>query len=47
MRCLGKVTDLWPNEKPDVHSAGAKRAILHPAGSWCNDIRNLEISVLA
>ena len=26
-RCPGKVTDLWPMIKPDVHSAGAKREI--------------------
>ena len=37
---------LWPMIKPNGHSAGAKRVELHPSGSWCNDIRNVEISVL-
>ena len=32
--------------KPDGHSAGVKRVKLHPSGSWCNDIRNVEFSVL-
>ena len=36
----------WPMIKPNGHSAGAKRVELHPSGSWCNDIRNVEISVL-
>ena len=30
----------------DGHAAGVKRVELHPSGSWCNDIRNVEISVL-
>ena len=37
---------LWPMIKPDSHAAGVKRVELHPSGSWCNDIRNVEISVL-
>ena len=37
---------LWPMRKPDGHSAGPKRVELHPSGSWCNDIRNVEISFL-
>ena len=36
---------LWPMMKPDGHFAGVKRVELHPSGSWCNDIRNVEISV--
>ena len=32
--------------KPDGHAAGVKRVELHPSGSWCNDIMNVEISVL-
>ena len=42
----GKVTELWPMIEPSVLSARAKGAIPHPAGSWCNDIRKLEISFL-
>ena len=34
---------LWPMIKP---AAGVKRVERHPSGSWCNDIRNVEISVL-
>ena len=37
---------LWPMIKPDGHTAAVKRVELHPSGSWCNDIRNVEISVL-
>ena len=37
---------LWPMIKPDGQAAGVKRVELHPSGSWCNDIRNVEISVL-
>ena len=37
---------LWPMIKPVGHAAGVKRVELHPSGSWCNDIRNVEISVL-
>ena len=37
---------LWPMIKPDGHAAGVKRVELHPSGSWCNDIRNVELSVL-
>ena len=32
---------LWPMLKPDGHAAGVKRV-----GAWCNDIRNVDISVL-
>ena len=37
---------LRPMIKADGHAAGVKRVELHPSGSWCNDIRNVEISVL-
>ena len=45
-RGWGRIMTLWLMIKPDGHSAGAKRVELHPSGSWCNDIRNVEISVL-
>ena len=37
---------LWLMIKSDGHSAGAKRVELHPSESWCNDIRNVDISFL-
>ena len=32
--------------KPDGHAAGVRRVELHSSGSWCYDIRNVEIIVL-
>ena len=37
---------LWPMIKPDVYSAGAKRVELHLSGSWCNEIRSVEIHIV-
>ena len=42
---VGSLT-LWPMLKLDGHAAWVKRVELHPSGSWCNEIRNVEISVL-
>ena len=42
----GSARVVWRITPSGGHSAGAKRVELHPSGSWCNDIRNVEISFL-